>query len=149
MKHTLFLLLAFTLVSFAQKPAAGLDESKSFLIFKFHKMYMKNVCLTINENVGEMKVQNQPLLVTVPAQQVRKRWHKHIKDEDKFVADGVIITGMQEQSLKADHLEYDSKSMTGVLSGHITTVNKGVETEIGRYAVVDFSDNRCRIERLR
>jgi lipopolysaccharide assembly outer membrane protein LptD (OstA) len=149
MKHTLLVILMFPMLSFAQTTPAGAKDCKPYLTFKFSKMDLNEGDITVHENEGEMKVQNQNLLVTRPMSARTKRKHRNHRNQYGVVAEGVTITGLPDQSLKADHLEYDSQTMSGILKGHITTVENGVEKEIGRYAVVDFSDNRCRIEKLK
>lgn len=149
MRSALLVMLMMPFLSFAQNTTAGVKDCKPFLTFKFNKMDMKLDNAVVHQNKGEMKIQNQNLLVTAPVSGRTKRNHRNHKDQYGIVAEGVTITGLPEQSLRADHLEYDSQAMIGILKGHITTVENGVEKEIGRYALVDFSDNRCRIEKLR
>ncbi len=149
MKSALLVMLMMPFLSFAQNTTAGVKDCKPFLTFKFNKMDMKLDNAVVHQNKGEMKVQNQNLLVTAPVSGGIKRKRRNHKHQYGIVAEGVTIIGLPEQSLRADHLEYDSQSMSGILKGHITTVENGVEKEIGWYALVDFSDNRCRIEKLR
>jgi lipopolysaccharide assembly outer membrane protein LptD (OstA) len=144
MKTTLLMLL-LPCAAFAQK-TNNIDKCKPYLDIHFSKMHFRQACLTMDQEGASILIQNENVFVSQP---VNKKTKNNISEDNRFTAENVTITGKQSQCLKADQLTYNETEMKGTLKGHITVSENGVDKEIGSYAVVDFSDNRCRIEKLR
>ncbi len=149
MKHTLFLLL-LPCASFAQNTRATTTD-KPFLKVHFNIMKMithddredKNECSRITIYDGDFLLTD-----TMPVDKLPVKRHRR-KPDYNCRAEQVAISYNYSQVLKGDVLEYDAVHKKGILKGHVSLSKNGVDEPVGKYAMLDLSDNRYMIEKLK
>lgn len=139
-------------MAFAQQKVTTTSETKPFLKVHFSTLKMNTTKLNAPQKseISSMTVHDGDFLLTdtLPVEKLPVK-RKSKKLDCNFRAEQVAISYNYSHVLKGDVLEYDNVSKKGVLKGHVTLSRNGVDEEIGKYAMVDFSDNRYAIEKLR
>jgi hypothetical protein len=154
MKIALFLLAMLPWASFAQQTDTAPVAPKTCYTIHFDKIVMHDETVILTKKQSSyLTIEDGNFMLDGPVE-LRDVDTKKYKGEGattlrNFRADKVAIYDGSALVLKADVLFYDYATDKGTLKGHITISGSGTEKELGSYAVVDFTGDQYKIEKLK
>jgi lipopolysaccharide assembly outer membrane protein LptD (OstA) len=136
-------------ISLAQDTHGGKAPPSIKIHYEKIKMRQDNMTIT-KDNTGNATFEGDRINIDGPVfiniDDEKKTGKKKLSKDWTVVANTVELSNATNHiSLKADVLSYNNSTQTGVLLGHVTTVENGTEKRIGTRAVVDFCNDEYRI----
>jgi hypothetical protein len=150
MKYAFFLIL-LPAVGFGQDAASTRKGAKPYLIVHFNKMKLRTCgAAPANSDCQKISVYDGDFLLTDTLSTAASvAVTQEGKPAPTCIIEQAAIECNNSKVLKGDRLEYDGARKKGVLKGHVRLSSNGVDEPLGRYALLDLSDNCYKIEKLK